>query len=121
MCLHFQQFIKFDKISRNKVEKRASSNLGCVSPQQKIFDDFNKKEQSLMEAQTDRQTNRNKTKRTENPENRQINIRTNIRTYVNVDRLPNLQRDYQTKRQIDKQTHRQTAKQTMELSSQKKM
>ena len=117
MCLHFQQFIKFDRISRNKVEKRGSSNLGCVSPQQKIFDDFNKKEQSLMEAQTDRQTNRNKTKRTENPENRQINIRTNIQ----VDRLPNLQRDYQTKRQIDKQTHRQTAKQTMELSSQKKM
>ena len=106
MCLHFQQFIKFDKISRNKVEKRGSSNLGCVSPQQKIFDDFNKKEQSLMEAQTDRQTNRNKTKRTENPENRQINIRTNIRTCRHadkqVDRLPNLQRDYQTKRQIDK-------------------
>ena len=134
MCLHFLQFIKFDRISRNKVEKRASSNLGCVSPQQKIFDEFNKGTIAYggTDRQTDRQTDIQTDKQTETKQNgqkilknRQIIIRTNIRTCRHadkqVDRLPNLQRDYQTKRQLDKQTHRQTAKQTMELSSQKKM
>ncbi len=63
MCLHFLQFIKFDRITRNKVEKRASSNLGCVSPQQKIFDEFNKG--TIAYGGTDRQTDKQKQNKTD--------------------------------------------------------